>query len=167
MKFECHGFQIIRIDRKKFEGSGTSSNFPALMKRVIFGHFSRYRAKGQNRLQPCFLCQRFCGVATKVNHLQDFRPSLLNVRSIYSYSVHLLQRSLTDLNCLLSLSQPHKTKVGQLLCRNLIYPIPPKHNAGGEVCYRFSYFTLFLRRQRDQIQSNEMANQFMTFYQIG
>ena len=28
------------------------------------------------------------------NHMQGFRPSLDHVRSIYSYSVHLLQRSL-------------------------------------------------------------------------
>ena len=32
---------------KKFDGSGiTPSYFPALMKMVIFGHFSQYRAKG-------------------------------------------------------------------------------------------------------------------------
>jgi hypothetical protein len=36
--------QIIRINRKKFKGCGiTPSYFPALMKRVIFGHFSQYR----------------------------------------------------------------------------------------------------------------------------
>ena len=45
-KFEWHWFQIIRINRKKFDGSGiTSFYFPVLMKMVIFGPFSQYRAK--------------------------------------------------------------------------------------------------------------------------
>ena len=36
-----------RSTEKKVEGSGiTTSYFPALMKMVIFGHFSQYRAKG-------------------------------------------------------------------------------------------------------------------------
>ena len=36
-KFKWHGFQIIRINRKKFGGSGTTpSYFPALMNLAIF-----------------------------------------------------------------------------------------------------------------------------------
>ena len=46
-KFKWHGFQVIRINRKKFGGHGTApSSFPTLMNLAIFGHFSQYRAKG-------------------------------------------------------------------------------------------------------------------------
>ena len=46
-KFEWHGLQIIKINRKKFNRSDiTPSYFLALMKMVIFSHFSQYRAKG-------------------------------------------------------------------------------------------------------------------------
>ena len=45
-KFEWHGFQIIRINRKKFGRSGiTPSYFPTLMSIANFVHFSQYRAK--------------------------------------------------------------------------------------------------------------------------
>ena len=103
-KFEWNGLQIIRINRKKFEGSG----FPALMKRVIFGHFSQYRVKGWNSLKPCFLIMSkvlscnsyqmhkmtfishsihlevfFKKFAHKFDNLQGFRPSFLQ-RSLYN-----------------------------------------------------------------------------------
>ena len=45
-KIEWHGFQMIRINREKFSGSGTTSYFPALINLAIFGYFSQYRAKG-------------------------------------------------------------------------------------------------------------------------
>ena len=60
-KFESYELQIIKINRKKFDGSDiTPSYFPALMKTVIFGHFTKYRA----RQQPCFSLWNFYGVAT-------------------------------------------------------------------------------------------------------
>ena len=47
IKFKWHEFQIIRIDRKKFGGSGiTPFYFLALINMAIFGHFSQYRDKG-------------------------------------------------------------------------------------------------------------------------
>ena len=40
-------WMVIRIYRKKFDGSGiTPDHFPALFKMVIFSPFSQYRAKG-------------------------------------------------------------------------------------------------------------------------
>ena len=46
-KFKWQGIQIIKINRLKFDGSGTTpSYFTDLRNMVILGHFSQYRAKG-------------------------------------------------------------------------------------------------------------------------
>ena len=45
-KFKWHGFPIIKFNRKKFDGGGTTpSHFPALMNIAIFGHSSQYKSK--------------------------------------------------------------------------------------------------------------------------
>ena len=48
-----------------------------------------------------------------------------------------------------------------------IIDLPPFKVEYTMVDQAFSGFDVELMRQRDQVQSNEMANQFMTFYKIG
>ena len=53
-------FRSQELTKKKFDGSGfVPSYFPALMKMVIFSHFSQYSAKGYNGYNPAFYFEGF------------------------------------------------------------------------------------------------------------
>ena len=70
-KFKWHKFQITRINRKKFDGSGTTpSYFPALMNLAILGHFSQ--SQGIKMTKTLLFILKFLWCSNNLMQKNDF-----------------------------------------------------------------------------------------------